>query len=42
MADGTSKKAGGALNDNHTPHIGPYGSREACQKACDAANESDG
>jgi hypothetical protein len=29
------------VDDNNTPHIGPNGSREACQTACDAANEDD-
>lgn len=29
------------VDDNHAPQIGPYGSREACQAACDAHNRGD-
>jgi hypothetical protein len=29
------------VDDNYTPHVGPYGSREACQAACDAINDGD-
>ncbi len=29
------------VDDNHNPQIGPYGSREACRKACDAINEAE-
>ncbi|MDR6789860.1 hypothetical protein J2Y58_003235 [Sphingomonas sp. BE138] len=29
------------VDDNNTPHIGPYDSREACQAACDAINDGD-
>ena len=26
------------VDDDFTPHIGPYPSRESCQKACDEHN----
>lgn len=29
------------VDDNNTPHIGPFATREACQAQCDAVNDGE-